>query len=98
MPLIIRLIDTTNRSTGKSPSQIVFEFDQRGDCEDNLKSFPEKTINPTTCDLQDVRKQATACNHSQQQQKAAYDKKRKDSKKYEKGDLVRIKNFTVRLK
>lgn len=78
--------NTINRSTGKS--QIVFGFDQRGSCEDNLKSRVESTINPPTRDLQDIRKQATACiNQSQHQQKADYDKKRKAPKRYEKGWL-----------
>lgn len=86
--------NTINRSTGKSPSQLVFGLDQRGKCEDNLKILVGNTINSPTRDLQDIRKQAAErISQSQQQQKADYDRKRKAPKTYEKGDMVMVKNF-----
>lgn len=51
--------NTVNRSTGKSPSQIIFGMDQRGPCTDRLKDLLETVDNPPNRDLSIIRDQAT---------------------------------------
>lgn len=36
--------NTVNRSTGKSPSQLIFGIEQRGPCTDHLKDFLKTTV------------------------------------------------------
>jgi len=85
--------NTVNRSTGKSPSQLVFGINQRSAYADRLREFLEEKLNSLDRDLETVRSEAAKriC-HSQQQQKA-YDSKRKAPKQYAESDLVMIRNF-----
>jgi len=86
--------NTVNRSTGKSPSQIIFGMNQRGPCTDRLKDLLETVDNPPNRDLSIIRNQAAQrINQSQQRQKKDYDRRHKAPRQYAKGDLVMIRNF-----
>lgn len=86
--------NTVNRSTGSSPSQLVFGLEQRGPCTDNLKDFLKITTDYPTRDLDTIRDQAaTRIRLSQQRQKLDYDRRHKAPKEYKEGDLIMIRNF-----
>jgi len=96
--------NTVNRSTGKTPCQLLFGADQRGPVIDGLKEMvTEKSYNDSqnpevrhdnSQSLEKIRtKAAEKISKSQASQKENYDKKRKSPRKYNKGKLVMIKNF-----
>jgi len=93
--------NTVNRSTGKTPCQLLFGADQRGLIIDGLKDLvTEKAHNTSQSpearqdDLEKMRTEAAEKIYkSQINQKKNYDKKRKSPRKYNKGELVMIKNF-----
>lgn len=85
--------NTVNRSTGKSPSQVVFGIDQRGRHNDQIRDFLSDALDSSR-DLETIREQVKQrIQKSQQQQKSIYDAKRKTPRQYKCGDLVMIRNF-----
>jgi len=86
--------NTVNRSTGTTPSQLVFGINQQGPCVDRLKDIVQAVVDPPNRDFDIIRDQAAQRTHlSQQRQKRDYDSRHKAPKKYKKGDLVMIRNF-----
>lgn len=83
---------TVNKSTGKSPSELLFGFKLVNLSENILGNVICETIEPITGDkLQSLR--SNASDSIQKQQEAAkreFDKHRKSATKYNVGDLVRI--------
>lgn len=86
------LNNTINKSTGKSPSQLIFGMDQRGVYPDHIKEFVESNINQVTRDLDGARSQSMY-RMSQQKQKYYFDKRHKPPRSYSVGDMVMIRNF-----
>jgi hypothetical protein len=87
--------NSVNRSTGKSPSQLLFGTNQYYAIDDKLKTYLEE-INETPRDLLAIREDAissmeTAADYN----KKYYDKRHKPPKKYDAGDYVVIKNVNV---
>lgn len=79
-----------NKSTGKTPSQLLLGFTPRGGS-DSLLTDEIKQIPKVLDNLLEIRRQAAEnILAAQQKQKFAYDKKRKSPKKYKVGDLVLI--------
>lgn len=83
-----------NKSTGQSPSHLVFGIHQRGPYPDRIKEFVDENITPPTRDLDHLRKQAAdRVLRSQQVQKEYFDRKHKTPREYQIGDLIMIRNF-----
>lgn len=87
--------NTINRSTGQSPSMLLFGIHQKGHVQDNLRTFVE-TQNLQDRNLALIREKASdnilKC---QDYSKTLYDKRHKDSNKYQLGDYVMIINTDV---
>ncbi|KYQ47742.1 hypothetical protein ALC60_13230 [Trachymyrmex zeteki] len=86
------LNNTVNRSTGKSPCQLVFGMSQRGSHADHLREWLEADcIMPG---FEKIREEAIGrMLQEQQKQRLHYDRKHKVPIKYKAGDLVMVKNF-----
>jgi len=95
LPIVEYTINNTvNRSTGKSPSQLVFGIEQRGPVTDCLKDFLTIAADSPVRDLDAVRDRAATRTHlSQQRQKKDYDRRHRTPKIHKEGDLVMIRNF-----
>jgi len=85
--------NTVNKSTGKSPSQLVFGLDQRGPHVDQVKEWAGSDVNASIRDLVDVRETAIEHMQREQQKQKLYDHRHKAPLKYQIGDLVMVKNF-----
>lgn len=87
--------NTVNRSTGYTPSMLLFGINQRGQVYDNLREFLEGQDNPDR-NLVLVREEAsTNIIKSQEYNKYLYDKKHKVSHGYKVGDYVMVVNTDV---
>lgn len=87
--------NTINRSTGFSPSMLLFGINQRGHIYDNVRDFLESQDDGER-DLSLVRAEAAEniCK-SQEYNKQLYDKKHREPRKYEVGDYVMVVNTDV---
>lgn len=86
--------NTINKSTGKTPSQLLFGVDQRGLITDVLKDVVSEQKCDAARDLESLRAEAAANNlKAQASQKKAHDKKRKAPHVYAVDDLVMIRNY-----
>jgi len=86
--------NTVNKSTGKSPSQLVFGLDQRGPHADQVKEQAGSEVNASIISLVNIREAAIErMQREQQKQKLYYDRRHKAPLKYQIGDLVMVKNF-----
>lgn len=84
--------NTVNRSTGKTPSMLLFGVHQRGEMDDNLRLFFESQVE-TSRSLDEERAEAAAEIIKQQQyNKKKYDEKHKTPRRYNAGDYVVVKN------
>ncbi|KZC03821.1 Pro-Pol polyprotein [Dufourea novaeangliae] len=88
------LNNTVSKSTGETPSKLLFGIDQRGTVVDEIKEYLNETINTTRENLAEMRAQAASkIAHSQEYNEKYYNSKRKIPRKYNEGDLVMIRNF-----
>lgn len=86
--------NTVNKSTGCTPSQLVFGMHQRGSCSDRVQEFVSDNINLYVQDIDHLRsKAADFMVKAQQSQKEYYNQRHKALRSYQVGDLVMIKNF-----
>jgi len=86
--------NTVNKSTGKSPSKLVFGLNQRGPHVDEVKKWAGSNVNASIRDLVNIREAAIErMQQEQQKQKLYYDRRHKVPLKYQIGDLVVVKNF-----
>ena len=86
------LNNTINRSTGETPSKLLFGLNQTGKINDDLRQILEELCNEER-DLPQLREKAVKnITSANEYNTAYYDKKRKKPVKYGVGDLVMIKN------
>lgn len=86
------LNNTICRSTGDTPSRLLFGVDQRGKVNDCLRLILESNATIER-NLSEIRKDASiAIEKNQLVNKKSYDKKRKDPNVYKVGDYVMIRN------
>ena len=86
--------NTVHKTTGETPSRILFGIDQNGKVNDYIKEFVESSINEDTRDLKTIREKAKEkTEKSQGFYKKHADKKCKEAHSYELGDYVMKKNF-----
>ncbi|KAK9739907.1 Integrase zinc binding domain [Popillia japonica] len=89
------LNNTTNRSTGKTPSILTFGIEQRGRITDAIRPFLE-SLNSHPRDLVSIRHEAAMkIIKEQEYNKGKYDQKHKPPKVYKNGDFVMIVNTDV---
>lgn len=81
--------------TGVTPSKLLFGINQRGKVVDEVAESLERTEQvKENRKLEEIRYKASEnIKKSQSYNKAYFDKKRKDSRKYAEGDFVMVKNF-----
>lgn len=83
-----------HKTTGETPSKMLFGVDQRGKFSDEIKEFVENEINKTSRNLEELRSKAsTEIKKDQNYNENYVNKKRKEAHKYELGDYVMIRNF-----
>jgi len=88
------LNNTTSKTTGETPSKLLFGVNQRGKNIDAIKEYLEENVNVKDRKLDVIRKKATdKIQKFQNYNKNYYDKKRKTPHKYEIGDYVMLRNF-----
>lgn len=85
--------NTVCRSTGETPSRLLFGLDQLGEVNDTVRLFLQQFNNEQARDLDQVRQQASEVqNHSQLLNEVAYNQRHKASHEYCEGNYVLIKN------
>ena len=88
------LNNTTNKSTGETPSRLLFGIDQRGDVNDMVKEYLDVCVNSKKASLTDLRCKASENIKASQISNAKYfNAKRKMPLKYQEGDFVMLRNF-----
>lgn len=86
--------NTVNKSTGETPSRLLFGVNQRGSSIDGIKEYLEEKITPNDRDLEAIRNKAEKnILQSQEYNQRYFDKSRKTAHQYKEGDYVGIRNF-----
>lgn len=86
--------NTIHRSTGKTPSELLFGVDQRDLVNDQLRDLVCDEAKPIVPSLPNIRHEAAQrIAKNQSQQKTFFDVKHKIPRKYTVGDLVMVRNF-----
>ncbi|XP_063994904.1 uncharacterized protein LOC135172646 [Diachasmimorpha longicaudata] len=87
--------NTINKSTGQTPSKLLFGINQTGNVFDDLKEYLKSMgTEDDQCDLEVVRdKAAGQITKSQEYNKMYVDRKSRTANEYEKGDLIMLPNF-----
>jgi len=87
--------NTIHRSTGHTPSRLLFGINQVGDVNDELRHVLEE-INENRSDLVEIREKASEqITKTQMKSEEQYNVSKKEPMKYGVGDYVMIKNFDV---
>lgn len=87
--------NTIHRSTGQTPSRLLFGINQVGDVSDELRHVIEE-INENRFDLPEIREKASEqIVKAQTKSEEQYNVSRKEPVKYSVGDYVMIKNVDV---
>lgn len=90
------LNNTVNRSTGFSPSVLLFGLNQKGELCDRVRDFLESSLENTRCNLEDLRAEASeTLKKNQVNNKVYYDNRHKKPRTYQEGDYVMIKNVVT---
>lgn len=88
------LNNSVHKTTGQTPSMLLFGIIQRGKIHDPVAEYVDKEINYDIRNLTELRMKANEnTNKRQMQSKAQGDKKRKEATTYNIGDYVMLKNF-----
>ncbi|KAK9674756.1 Integrase zinc binding domain, partial [Popillia japonica] len=88
--------NTVNRSTGECPSVLLFGVHQKGQLEDEVRTFLESRVITETGDLNLIRNKASKnIIKTQDYNKCYFDKKHKSARNYSVGDYVMITNMDV---
>lgn len=88
------LNNTLNKSTGESPSTLLFGCKQRGSIIDKLADYIHDSKDPSDRNLDSIRANASSkIEQTQQQSELRVNKKRKRAYTYNTGDLALIRNF-----
>lgn len=89
------LNNTVHKTTGETPSRLLFGIDQKGKIIDRISEYIENTINnDNDRDLKNLRDRAARkIEKSQKYNKEYFDKKRKSARAYKIDDYVMIRNI-----
>lgn len=82
--------NTTNKTTGRTPSELLFGYKPRGSSDDILKDEIIQTSRVIENLIEERQKSADRMEKQQECQKRQFDKKRRAPEKYKEGDLVLI--------
>lgn len=86
--------NTINKSTGDTPSRLLFGVNQRGLNIDGVKEHLEEKILTNDRDLEPICDKAEKTILKNQEYNQRYvDKSRKEARQYQEGDYVGIRNF-----
>lgn len=86
--------NTTSKSTGETPSKLLFGIKQRGKSIDDLKEYLEINKPEEHDSLDKIRERASLkIERTQKYNKEYHDKKSKSAREYHEGDLIMLKNF-----
>lgn len=87
--------NTISRTTGQTPSMLLFGVRQRGNAIDSLKDYIESE-QVVTRDLPNMRKDANRrIEQVQVENEKYYNRRHKNARKYDVGDKVMIRNFVT---
>lgn len=88
------LNNSVHKSTGETPSQLLFGINQRRKVSDNVKDFVNDHVKEGARNLESIRGKAKDRNEQAQSYNKKYvDKKRKRAYEYRAGDFVMIRNY-----
>lgn len=88
--------NTVNKSTGFSPSTLLFGVNQKGEVCDRIMEYMQTRNQNPNRDLLQIRREASdSIKKAQNQNKNYFDQKHKEARKYSEGDLVMIKNVVT---
>jgi len=86
--------NTVNRTTGKTPSELLYGVNQRGHVVDALKEFVLEQDEGRIRDLSEIRKGAAKkTDEARVNNERCANRKRKAAREYAEGDLIVVKNF-----
>lgn len=86
--------NTINKSTGDTPSRLLFGVNQRGPNIDGIKEYFEEKFATDTRDFEAIREKAARnISKSQEYNQRYFDKSRKKPHRYKEGEYVGIRNF-----
>lgn len=86
--------NSVNKSTGETPSRLLFGIDQRGSTTDEIKEYLDTSVNVKSKDLVEVRKKAAdKITAAQAYNEKYFNKRHKEPTSYKEGDYVMIRNF-----
>ncbi|XP_063994848.1 uncharacterized protein LOC135172624 [Diachasmimorpha longicaudata] len=85
---------TVNKTTGETPSRLLFGLCQKGKIIDEIKDYFDDKYDVENRDLAEIRDNASSkIEKSQEYNKKYHDKHHKEARKYQISDYVMIKNF-----
>ena len=88
--------NTIHRSTGKSPSMLLFGINQVGEVNDEIRRILEDAVTENTVDFESMRLEAAnRIIKTQEANKIQYDAKHKEATRYKENDYVMITNTDV---
>lgn len=88
------LNNSVNKSTGETPSRLLFGINQRGCVDDRIKDYLEINVNNKSRDLVEVReKSLEKMTTAQEYNEGYFNKKHKKPNVYKEGDYVMLRNF-----
>lgn len=86
--------NSINRSTGETPSKLLFGIDQRGSVSDEIREYLSANVNDKPRDLESMRtKAAEKITVAQEYNEKYFNKKHKEPVRYKEGDYVMLRNF-----
>jgi len=86
--------NTKNRSTGKTPSRLLFGIDQRGPINDEIKEYVNENVNVKPRDLNEIRNRAAEkVTAAQKYNETYFNKRHKEPINYKEGDYIMFRNF-----
>jgi hypothetical protein len=86
--------NSKNRSTGETPSRLLFGVDQRGQLNDEVKEFLNKSVNIKPRDFTEIRDKAVEnVTAAQEYNEKYFNKRHKHPTNYKEGDYVMLRNF-----
>lgn len=85
--------NTINKTTGKTPSELLFGYKPRGSSDVLLMDEIAQTTGVIENLLEERTKAASRIEEQQKEQKRQYDRKRRESRKYKEGDLIVLEKY-----
>ena len=88
------LNNSVNKSTGETPSKLLFGLEQRGKIRDEIAEYLSDNVPQNHRSIEAIRNEAAdKIVKSQEQNEHRVNQKRKGAHEYQQGDLVMIRNF-----